>query len=314
MRPSCNLFPRSAPFQLAQRFLPALLLLLGLMYAGRLDAQSAEIIPEAEFWALIETLERFDSSDSEEQAIIEQIGQLSAVETSQGDVIAIDGATLASRLELEGYDRQLLNEWLALRDGPRAQPQPDSIAELEAILARPEFAEQVEEVGFWERIWRPILDWFFENFNPNARLLGAWGYLVAGLFAIGLAVFLWFWIRSLRRQFSAETASPFDNDSDLNLSSSTALQEAQAKASGGDYREAVRYLYLSTLLNLDERDQLKFDRSKTNREYLRQVSGTAFAATLGSVIDVFDRVWYGFQPIDETTYRRYEQQVKELQR
>ena len=64
---------------------------------------------------------------------------------------------------------------------------------------------------------------------------------------------------------------------------------------------------------LDERGLLRYDRSRTNREYLRSVSSKSQLATpLRDVIDVFDRVWYGFESVDEQTYQSYLQHVDEL--
>jgi hypothetical protein len=81
----------------------------------------------------------------------------------------------------------------------------------------------------------------------------------------------------------------------------------------GDYRNAIRYLYLSYLLVLDEQGVMRYDRSRTNREYLRSVSSRPeLAKPLRDVIDVFDRVWYGFETVDETTYKSYVAHVEEL--
>ena len=91
------------------------------------------------------------------------------------------------------------------------------------------------------------------------------------------------------------------------------MQRAQTLSGQGDYRNAIRYLYLSSLLVLDERGLLRYDRSRTNREYLRSVSSKPGLATpLRDVIDVFDRVWYGFESVDEQTYQSYLQHVDEL--
>jgi hypothetical protein len=91
------------------------------------------------------------------------------------------------------------------------------------------------------------------------------------------------------------------------------MQRAQTLSSQGDYRNAVRYLYLSSLLILDEQGLLRYDRSRTNREYLRSVSSKPqLAKPLSDVIDVFDRVWYGFEPVDEQAYRNYVEHVEEL--
>jgi hypothetical protein len=75
----------------------------------------------------------------------------------------------------------------------------------------------------------------------------------------------------------------------------------------------VRYLYLSSLLILDEHGVLRYDRSRTNREYLRSVSSKPeLAKPLSDVIDVFDRVWYGYDSVDDETYQSYVKHVDEL--
>ena len=91
------------------------------------------------------------------------------------------------------------------------------------------------------------------------------------------------------------------------------MQRAQTLSNQGDYRNAVRYLYLSSLLVLDERGLLRYDRSRTNREYLRSVSSRPeLSKPLGDVIDVFDRVWYGFDSVNEEDFESYVKHVDEL--
>ena len=75
----------------------------------------------------------------------------------------------------------------------------------------------------------------------------------------------------------------------------------------------MRYLYLSSLLLLDERGLLRYDRSKTNREYLSSLSNTPeLSEPLNEVIDVFDNVWYGYHSLDEETFKHYSDRVEEL--
>jgi hypothetical protein len=110
----------------------------------------------------------------------------------------------------------------------------------------------------------------------------------------------------------AQLAAEGGND-DETLTSKGAMQRAHSLSGQGDYRSAIRYLYLSSLLVLDEQGLLRYDRSRTNREYLRSISSKPeLANSLRDVIDVFDRVWYGFESVDEPTYQSYVKQVDEL--
>ena len=63
----------------------------------------------------------------------------------------------------------------------------------------------------------------------------------------------------------------------------------------------------------EERQLLRYDRSKTNREYLRSVAGhPELADVLKEVVDVFDRVWYGYQSLDRATFETYRNRIADL--
>jgi hypothetical protein len=139
--------------------------------------------------------------------------------------------------------------------------------------------------------------------------------VLPGLAAIALALVLAYAMRSIVADFVAEQEADENGNGDEDMTSAAALKQAQALSAGGDYRTAVRYLYLSSLLLLEERGLLRYDRSLTNREYLRSVAHKPVLATIfRDVIEVFDRVWYGYRPLDEATYNQYEARVEELQR
>ncbi len=132
--------------------------------------------------------------------------------------------------------------------------------------------------------------------------------------AIVLAIVLLYATRGILEEFAAAEEGPFGGEFGAELlTSESAFRQAQTLSGTGDYRSAVRYLYLSSLLILDERNLLRYDRSLTNREYLGSIADRPeLAITLREVIDVFDRVWYGFQPLDEEAYNLYVARVNEL--
>ena len=104
-----------------------------------------------------------------------------------------------------------------------------------------------------------------------------------------------------------------EGENDELLTSKGAFKRAETLSIQRDYRNAIRYLYISSLLVLDEQGLMRYDRSRTNREYLRSVSSKPeLVKPLQDVIDVFDRVWYGFEGVDEKTYQSYVERVDEL--
>lgn len=187
---------------------------------------------------------------------------------------------------------------------------------LDDILSRPKF--QIDETTAVEndtmqRFWRRFLNWFSSLFAgvgqiPFLReLMIGLGFIIL-LGIVGIA--LW----QLRRNVQQGEVVEYDEfELERQLGSQGALEKAQNLSGEGDYRTAVRYLYLSTLLELESRNLLSYDRSRTNREYLRDIADKPELATLlKDVVGVFDAVWYGYEPLSESAYSAYQQRVEAL--
>lgn len=190
-------------------------------------------------------------------------------------------------------------------------------AKLADVLGRREFQEATPS---------PVTQWLEARLEDLLRLLGrnlpdglgqgeTLNILLGALSILLIAAVLIYAFRSLFADFAQSNAFEEQTGETATLTAGTALQQAQTLSAGGDYRSAVRYLYLSCLFSLEERGRLTVDRTLTNREVLNSVADQpAMAGLLRDVVDIFDRVWYGFERIGETAYRRYEVQVQALQK
>jgi len=189
---------------------------------------------------------------------------------------------------------------------------------LHDILSRPEFA--------WpEPAPNPLADWFQKMWDAINRWLNNilgdriinisintnWFNTTSLILLIIVFIFL---ARTLLIDLATDTRFERQGNGDEEpLTSEVAFKRAQTLSQGGDYRSAVRYLYLSALLIMDERGVLRYDRSKTNREYLRSVAESPeLAEPLEEVIEVFDDVWYGQHSLEDDTFKHYSERVEEL--
>ncbi len=193
---------------------------------------------------------------------------------------------------------------------------------LNEVLARPEFQATPSEPNLFERLRRQVLsvinEWLVWLLPQDVAWSGGnWLFtiLLPAVLGVILLLVIVLGIRRLATDLVNTTAVDSNGwQTGESLTAATAYEQAQSTSSAGDYRTAVRYLYLSTLLALDERDILRYDRAATNREYLRRVVDQPDLHTLlRDVVDVFDRVWYGFQPISRETYDTYAERVAALQ-
>jgi hypothetical protein len=236
---------------------------------------------------------------------------LAAVELPGGEVMPVDHGWFVAALRAGDPDLEAVAARLAallgeLESWPPGAVAPDAFERLAAILSRPEFQSRQEPD------LSPLLERLAEllDFLPDLSSLPWLGDLlvVAGLAVLAgivayVAVGLW-------GSFAAQAEVAEEGAGTEPLTAGQALSRSREMALAGDYRTAVRLLYLSTLLLLEERKVLRYDRTLTNREYLRQVADNpSLAGALRPVVDTFDEVWYGQVEPDAGGYEAYARQV-----
>jgi hypothetical protein len=256
-------------------------------------------------------------------ALAVQWESVTAVELENGSVVQVNSSYLIAQLRHDPPDlerlRNLLDTLLQAHEKyPRNVFTIRDLEPLKEILARPEF-QWKEGQSIQPPNWLADLYERFLNFLDRI-LFGAANVVYQGQDLLKVAVVLLFLLalyfisRGLSRSLAqeAQLAAEAGTNDEL-LTSQSAFKRAETLSMQGDYRNAIRYLYLSSLLILDEQGLMRYDRSRTNREYLRSVSSKPeLAKPLHDVIDVFDRVWYGFESVDEQTYQSYVRHVDEL--
>ena len=310
------------------RFLPWLIVFCVLLGAARPTlAQNSRLTLDA-YWSTITQIrddlrEAGEEGTAVRQTAVATLTAITEIELADGRSQPIDHTFLIHQLQNEEITTaqlvQLLTAYLSSRltwPDPTL-PELDQVA-LDEILSQPEFQYTVDEPNFLQQLWQDIRqaieDFFLRLFPEGSGFRLPVGNLLAILAAILVALVLLYALRDLITGFSADAAMHAEDElGGQPLTADFALQRAQELSTGGDYRTAVRYLYLSALLLLEERGLLRYDRSLTNREYLRTVAHQPeLAAILREVIDVFDRVWYGFQTLTASEYEAYAQRVATL--
>lgn len=87
------------------------------------------------------------------------------------------------------------------------------------------------------------------------------------------------------------------------------LREALAT---GNYPLAVRLYYLQIIKQLSASGAIRWSREKTNRDYLRETRTHRLAAEFRATTRIYERVWYGNQPLDATAFQQIEPEFKKL--
>ena len=210
-------------------------------------------------------------------------------------------------------------------DAPSAHataPDGRRLGELDHILNAPPFTSS-------PNLWTAIVDALTRliSGSPLGPILDAIARFLNGLFAgssssnstvitvvagLIVAVALIFVANRLFHPFAPLAGGEDDalgGDAGLTrVDAAGARARAATLAAAGQYREAVRYLYLSTLLALDEAGRLHIDEATGNRDILRQARATPrLAEALTPVVRLFDLFLFGHVPVTRDDYERYRQ-------
>lgn len=232
------------------------------------------------------------------------------VSVPSGEKIPVDNTWLAQALDTNTPNlRQIAEQLGAIVESLTAGRlnSPADLEKLRTILSNPPFAELQPQAP------QPATTGWL-NFFSGDFVTGCLTFL-AIVFVTGMAIYIILaFRRGMVREVKKATASDADVDEIRGMSSTTAIEKADQVATvEADFRKAVRYLYLSTLLWLEERGVLRYDRTLTNREVLSAVRPNAMLhQRLSPVVQTFDSVWYGFDEIDQTAFESFRQQVTTL--
>ena len=131
------------------------------------------------------------------------------------------------------------------------------------------------------------------------------------LMLIGLT---FFFIQQIRRNLVAEVRDRVpESEMDNVTTAQAALTQSEIAATSHNFRDALRFLYLSAILHLQERGILTYDKSLTNLEYLHTLQAhVELQEALRPVIQVFDDVWYGYKPCNADTIANYRELLQKV--
>ena len=131
------------------------------------------------------------------------------------------------------------------------------------------------------------------------------------LMLIGLTLFF---IQQVRRNLVAEVGDKVTESEMGNVTTAqAALTQSEIAVTSHNFRDALRFLYLSAILHLQERGILTYDKSLTNLEYLHTLQANVeLQEALRPVIQVFDDVWYGYKPCNADTIANYRELLQKV--
>ena len=175
----------------------------------------------------------------------------------------------------------------------RIEPRPDSPSWLDSILAT--------VLDFFDRVYRAILELLAKILRSlfgiftgasSGGTLAVW-LIVAAMLAwsiwkLGPLIVLW-----LKGNASAPDRQEGVTWQSLAEAADLFEQAGQALRDGM-FAEAIRLALLALIARLEKQGLLRYDTTRTNREYQMELRhGSDLAACFGRLARIYERVWYG---------------------
>ncbi len=192
-------------------------------------------------------------------------------------------------------------------------------AKLADILSRSDFHIKKEESTWRQRLQEWLIaqfEAFVRKFFPSfggvqssgyARWLRyvLWGILVVFVGGVGWIVWKRLRTRSNKEATRGERVI-LGETIDETVTVDDLLTVALDLARNGEYRQAVRKIYIALLYQLDERRVIRIEPGKTNREYLNAVrEQIGVYRPMRELTDRFDQFWYGQIETHHDDYERF---------
>lgn len=188
---------------------------------------------------------------------------------------------------------------------------------VEDILARSEFREFADGRGrgLREFIDR-LIEWLLRQFVPDTapRVRGpsipmpppGLFLVIGGALLLGILAYVAVTRARERRRTEVPVRSPEQARAidPRERPPAAHLDDAAILAQAGRFREALRALYLATLVALDRRRLIAFDPALTNWQYIRQMPRGDARDQFTRFTRLFDYKWYGDEATTEEDYQR----------
>jgi hypothetical protein len=107
-----------------------------------------------------------------------------------------------------------------------------------------------------------------------------------------------------RFKTTSSLAGPKEWQEAWNLDPGSLENDLQDAVESGNYRLAIRLLYLKNLKQLIDKDYVKPSPEKTNRQYVAELEKAGLAELFGVNTRVYETAWYGEATLDVQQYRR----------
>lgn len=154
---------------------------------------------------------------------------------------------------------------------------------------------------FWEWIGQFINDLFRGAVNAGLGRVLLWVSLIIAIVLIAFALLKVDAFRVLFKGADAPSVKSVFHENIHEMDFEALIKEATEK---GDFRNAVRLIFLYSLKLLSDNQHINWQPGKTNHDYLAEIKTDTLKPGLNELSYYFDYAWYGGFPISTSQFNK----------
>jgi len=171
------------------------------------------------------------------------------------------------------------------------------------------YSEQVVPVGWWE-IFKQWLNEFLQRLfsSRGSAIAFKWFIILVGVTALLLLIYKLAGM-DLMHIFTKKQAAqmPEQDTAAENIHIIDFNEEIRAAIEKGNFRLAVRLLYLQSLKILTDKQLIDWQPDKTNQRYIDELNEAVYQAHFAHLTGQFEYIWYGGFSVREADFGRIRQ-------
>lgn len=140
--------------------------------------------------------------------------------------------------------------------------------------------------------------------NPSGGFsgLGSLGYVLLALFVVLIAFLIYYLFVNREKDGKSVVPINLEETAPLEIPLTELERMLKEAIARGDYRGAVRIYFIFIIRGLSEKNWIRWEKEKTNFQYLREMSGRTEYRDFNQSVSYFEIIWYGKREIDKNTF------------
>lgn len=174
--------------------------------------------------------------------------------------------------------------------------------------------ETIQQRSWWEKFW----DWFWSQYDNIISTEGGRITMKVIYWLLGIGTLVFFIVKVSRMSkvnlFTPNAANSVPYTAGEENIHSIAFEEAiDTAVQNGNFRLAIRLLYLQSLKLLADKNIILWQSNKTNSDYLKEISSEDLRSLFRDITTIFEYAWYGEVAVSRDDFRGLRESVLHFQ-